>query len=203
MGIRHIASYEHNCWQEEDVDNGSRSEDSIRLTGVKKQEVLGFGGCFNELGWETLQIASDESRKAFLDELFLPGGCNFNYGRVPIGANDFSIDWYSCDDTPDDFALEHFNIDRDKKYTIPFIREAQKRQQEFPVFASPWSPPVWMKVPKVYNYGIIRMEKQVLWAYANYFVKFVQAYAEEGIDVFQVHVQNEPMSDQKFPSCQW
>lgn len=203
MGIRHIASYEHHCWQEESVDNGSRSEASLRLTGVQKQAVLGFGGCFNELGWEALQIASNESRKAFLDELFLPEGCNFNYGRIPIGANDFSIDWYSCDDTPDDFALEHFNIERDKQYTIPFIREAQKRQREFPVFASPWSPPVWMKTPKVYNYGIIRMEKQVLWAYADYFVKFVQAYAKEGIDVFQIHVQNEPMSDQKFPSCQW
>ena len=203
MGIRHVASYENNCWKEEAVISGNGVGNSIRLTGTKKQEILGFGGCFNELGWDALQIISEKDRNAFLDELFLAEGCNFNYGRVPIGANDFSLEWYSCDEISDDYELEHFNIERDKKYTIPYIREAQKRQKDLAVFASPWSPPIWMKTKKAYNYGTIRMEEKVLKAYAKYFVKFVQAYAKENIDVFQVHVQNEPMADQKFPSCKW
>lgn len=203
MGIYHVASYENNCWQKEEVTVGIKIGDNIRLTGVRKQEVLGFGGCFNELGWEALQNVPEEVRTGFLDELFLEEGCNFNYGRIPIGANDFSLEWYSCDDVSDDYELEHFNIDRDKKYTIPYIREAQKRQNNFMLFASPWSPPIWMKTKRAYNYGVIRMEEKVLKAYAKYFVKFVQAYAEENVEVFQVHVQNEPMADQKFPSCKW
>ena len=71
------------------------------------------------------------------------------------------------------------------------------------MFGSPWSPPIWMKTKPAYNFGTIRMEDKVLRAYASYFVKFVEAYAKEGVPVRQVHVQNEPMADQKFPSCKW
>ena len=112
-------------------------------------------------------------------------------------------EWYSCDEVKDDFELEHFNIDRDKTYTIPFILEALQRQKDFFVFGSPWSPPIWMKTKPAYNFGTIRMEDKILRAYAAYFVKFVEAYAKEGVPVRQVHVQNEPMADQKFPSCKW
>lgn len=203
MKITHIASYEGKYWQTEDVRAKEEHWDKIELTGEKAQTVLGFGGCFNELGWEALQMVSEEDRKKFLDELFHAEGCGFNYGRVPIGANDFSLDWYSCDEVIDDYDLKYFNIERDKKYTIPFVKEAQKRYSDLTLFASPWSPPTWMKTKKAYNFGRIRMEEKVLKAYANYFVKFVQAYAAEGIPVSQVHVQNEPMADQKFPSCLW
>ncbi|HWT74163.1 MAG TPA: glycoside hydrolase family 30 protein [Mobilitalea sp.] len=203
MKIKHVVSYENNCWQEETFTKGIISKDTLELTGEKVQEILGFGGCFNELGWAALQLIPEDKRNEFLDELFLEEKCNFNYGRVPIGANDFSLEWYSCDEVTDDYELKHFNIERDKKYTIPFIREAQKRQQQFCVFASPWSPPIWMKTKKAYNYGVIRKEEEVLQSYANYFVKFVQEYRKENVLVSQVHVQNEPMADQKFPSCMW
>ncbi|MDO5294571.1 MAG: glycoside hydrolase family 30 protein [bacterium] len=203
MSIIHIASYEGDCWKTEKVREKEENWNCVELTGEQGQEVLGFGGCFNELGWEALQMVSEEERKKFIDELFTEEGCGFNYGRVPIGANDFSLEWYSCDDVADDYELKHFNIDRDKKYTIPFIKEAQKRQKELTLFASPWSPPTWMKTKRAYNYGRIRMEEKVLNAYANYFVKFVEEYGKEGIPVSQIHVQNEPMADQKFPSCLW
>ena len=201
--ITHIASYEGNCWQQEGVSAAKYSADTLELTGVKKQKILGFGGCFNELGWEALQLADEKERENFLEELFAADKCNFNFGRVPIGANDFSLEWYSCDEVDGDYALEHFNIERDKKYTIPFIREAQKWQKDFAVFASPWSPPTWMKTKKVCNFGNMRMEEEVLKAYAQYFIKFVKAYEKEGVPVAQIHVQNEPVSDQKFPSCVW
>lgn len=204
MAVRHFASCEGNCWQEEGVlYEMPNTADTLELTGEKKQEILGFGGCFNELGWEALQLTPPETRNAFLDELFLEENCNFNYGRIPIGANDFSLQWYSCDETQDDYELKDFTIDRDRKYTIPFIREAQKRQDNFWLFASPWSPPTWMKTHQAYNYGRIRMEEKVLKAYADYFVRFVQEYAGENIPISQIHVQNEPMADQKFPSCLW
>ncbi len=203
MKVTHIASYDNDCWKEEGLLDSALTKDTLELTGTKKQTVLGFGGCFNELGWEALQLVSADKRKVFLDELFLEENCNFNYGRIPIGANDFSLEWYSCDEVTDDFDLKHFNIDRDKQYTIPFIREAQERQDALTLFASPWSPPTWMKTKKAYNFGRIRMEDKVLKAYARYFVKFVQEYTKENVSVSQVHVQNEPMADQKFPSCLW
>jgi glucosylceramidase len=203
MKISHYESLENNCFHSASVQENNSAEATLMLTGEKKQKILGFGGCFNELGAEALQLTDESSRKAFLDELFLDENCGFNYGRVPIGANDFSLEWYSCDECDGDFELKSFNIDRDKKYTLPFAAEAAKRQKELTLFASPWSPPTWMKTKKAYNFGTMRMEPEYLTAYADYFVKFVKAYAENGFKVEQIHVQNEPMADQKFPSCKW
>lgn len=201
MHVTHIESTEQRRWAQAPI--AALDEDALTLTGERRQKVLGFGGCFNELGWEALQKAAPADRDAFLDELFSEGGCGFNYGRVPIGANDFSLEWYSCDETDGDFALDHFTIERDRQYTLPYVREAQKRQRYFTLFASPWSPPTWMKTKRAYNFGRLRMEDAVLSAYADYFVRFVKAYAAEGVRVSQVHVQNESMADQKFPSCLW
>ncbi len=201
--VLHIKSTYNNYWQEGNICN-DKYEDTLIITENKKQEVYGFGGCFNELGWDALQKVDEKEREAFLDELFCKDKCNFNYGRVPIGANDFSLEWYSCDETKDDYELKDFNIERDKEYTIPFIKEAVKRQgDDFFVFGSPWSPPTWMKTFPVYNYGTLKMEDKVLKTYAKYFVKFVEEYRKQGINVKQIHVQNEPMADQKFPSCKW
>ena len=203
MKVEHIVSKENECWKNAEVLYKIDVEDKIELTGEKHQEILGFGGCFNELGWAALQELNETDRNSFLDELFLEDNCGFNYGRVPIGANDFSLEWYSCDEVTDDYSLKHFNIERDKAYTIPFVKEALKRQPELFAFGSPWSPPIWMKTKKAYNFGTLRMEEDVLKAYANYFVKFVMEYKKQGIEIGQVHVQNEPMADQKFPSCLW
>lgn len=203
MNITHIASYKNNYWKKEEVNEVDKTNDVLILTGEKRQKVLGFGGCFNELGWEALGLANKAEKESFIKELFATDECNFNYGRIPIGANDFSLEWYSCDEVEDDYELKHFNIERDKEYTIPFIKEAMKYQDSFTLFASPWSPPTWMKTKKAYNYGRIKMDEEVLKAYAKYFVKFVQAYNDQEIDISQIHVQNEPMADQKFPSCLW
>lgn len=204
MKIRHIATSETQRFVEQPVAVRPATTQTLSLTGEKKQEILGFGGCFNELGWDALQRASKEDREAFMRDLFSPEGCGFTCGRVSIGANDFSLSWYSCDESEeDDYDLTHFSIERDKKYTLPYIHEAQKSCPQLTLFASPWSPPVWMKTKKAYNFGRIRMEPAVLSAYAKYFCRFVEAYDKEGVDVSMVHVQNEPMADQKFPSCLW
>jgi O-Glycosyl hydrolase len=200
--VYHIKSIENNCWQEAPV-GAAESKDTLELTGAVRGEMKGFGGCFNEMAWQALLELNKADRDAYMKELFSEEGCNFNFGRVPIGANDFSMEWYSCDEVKDDYELKHFNIDRDKEMTIPFIKEAMKYKDDFFVFGSPWSPPTWMKTKAVYNYGTLRMEDAVLKAYARYFVKFVQSYKAEGVNVKQVHIQNEPMADQKFPSCLW
>jgi glucosylceramidase len=168
----------------------------------QERKFLGFGGCFNELGWDALSVLSEADLNIVFAELFSPGkALSFELCRIPIGASDFARDWYSCNETASDFAMENFTVDRDKEALIPFIREAQKRQPTLKFFASPWSPPIWLKTPPIYNGGSLKQEPEVLKAYALYFLKFVRAYKNEGIPIDQVHVQNEPVSAQLFPSC--
>lgn len=178
--------------------------DILELTGEKYQEIDGFGGCFNELGWIALENLDEEKKQEILSELFeSESGCKFNICRFPIGASDYAAEWYSCNENDGDYEMQKFSIDRDKKYLIPYIKEALKYNPEIDFFASPWSPPTWMKFPKVCNYGTLIWEKNVLEAYALYFKKFVEAYKKEGININQIHVQNEVIADQKFPSCVW
>ncbi len=176
---------------------------TLERDGVRYQQMLGFGGCFNELGYRALSHLPNEKRNALMTELYSPAAANFNVCRLPIGANDYAEDWYSLDDTPGDYALEHFSIERDKRCLIPYIKEAQRYQPQMTLFASPWSPPAWMKNPPVYNWGKLIPAQENLRAYANYFARFVKAYALEGVTIQQVHVQNEPVANQKFPSCMW
>ncbi|MGE5557156.1 MAG: glycoside hydrolase family 30 protein [Bacillota bacterium] len=177
--------------------------DKLELTGVKYQKMEGFGGCFNELGWIALSHLDEGKRREVFDEFFGPNGCRFNICRLPVGANDYAAEWYSHDENDGDFTMDKFSIDRDRRILIPYIKEALKRAPDLKLFASPWSPPTWFKFPKAHNYGKIIWKKEYLDAYALYFVKFVQAYRDEGVTIHQIHIQNEPCADQKFPSCLW
>ena len=187
-----------------------------------EQTIQGFGGCFNEKGWEALKLLPDEKRGEILRALFDPAqGCGLTLGRIPMGANDYSLEWYSYDETPEDYALTHFSIARDQQYLIPYIHQAQKLNPQLRFWASPWCPPSWMKTnghyagaPSPFNdlkpaqagremHTQFRMEPRVLAAYALYFGKFLDAYRAEGINIDAVHVQNEPNSCQNFPSCIW
>ena len=188
------------------------------------QKIEGFGACFNELGWTSLSLLPEKDRNEVLAELFQPGkGLNFNVSRVPVGANDFSLGWYSYDEEKGDFALEKFNISNDEKTLIPFIQAAKQFNPELKIWASPWSPPAWMKYnehyachpdPKVndlkgdsttwlQDINMFIQEDKYMDAYARYFGKFIDAYAERGIPVFCVAPQNEYHSCQNFPSCLW
>jgi glucosylceramidase len=167
--------------------------------------MAGFGGCFNELGWDALGVLPDGDRNAVLAALFGPegDGCRFNMGRVPIGASDYALQWYSHDEADGDYGMERFSVERDRRYLLPYIKAAMGFRPDLWLFASPWSPPTWMKTHRVFNYGVIRWQPEILHALALYFLRFVRAYREEGVEVRQVHVQNEPAADQKFPSCRW
>ena len=191
----------------------------------KLQQINGFGGCFNELGWEALLSISPAEREKILKELFTPTGANFSFCRVPVGANDYSLSYYSLDDVPDDFTMSNFNIDRDRYILIPYIKEAQKIRPELKIWASPWSPPSWMKANNHYalrggklnghtngltkekevlnNSTAFRMETDYLQAYALYLSKFAQAYKKEGINLKAINVQNEIVYSPHWSSCTW
>ncbi|MHB9133098.1 MAG: glycoside hydrolase family 30 protein [Armatimonadota bacterium] len=191
-------------WQEREIPRSADAQPDLQISGERYQTWQGFGGCFNELGWVALSGLDTGARDKVIAEIFDPvNGCRFNLCRMPIGASDYAAEWYSLDETPGDFALEHFSIARDRNYLILYIKSALALRSDLRLFASPWSPPTWMKFPRAYNYGTFIWQPEYLDAYARYFLKFVQAYQDEGITINQVHVQNEPVADQKFPSCVW
>ena len=187
-------------WQELAKSNKKGVE--LRV-GEEMQEIRGFGTCFSELGALALASIPNDEKKAFLDELFDEDKCNFNYCRTPMGASDFSTDFYSYNETDGDFEMKNFSIERDKKLLLPLILEGVKRQKDMQMFASPWCPPLWLKTRRAYSNGTFRMEKAYLDAYALYFKKYIEAYKSEGVPLVHVCPQNEPCSNQVFPSCVW
>lgn len=197
-----ISTSNESPWSEEKIVLSNNVQHKLEVVG-EDQIIEGLGGCFNEIGWDALLKLPEEKIDEAMMALFSKEGCHFNFCRLPIGASDYALEWYDLSPVEEDYEMEHFTIDRDYKYLIPYVKRALEINPNIKFFSSPWSPPVWMKYPKAYNHGTVRQESDVLRAYANYFVKYVQAYEAEGIHVEQIHIQNEPMSDQKFPSCIW
>ena len=168
-----------------------------------RQTIDGFGGCFNELGWVALDKLPAAEKEKALTALFDADGLAFNLGRIPIGASDFALDGYSLAMQADDYELKSFSIDRDREHLLPFIRAAIMRQPALKCWASPWSPPAWMKTNNSYSRGSIKSDPKVLTAYADYFVKLIDAYKEDGVKLYAVTPQNEPNITNVYPTCHW
>lgn len=198
-----VATTPTQTWKSQAYRAAPAAATNLLACGQTDQTWRGFGGCFNELGYRALSALPKATQREVMDALFADAGCAFSYCRLPIGASDYAESWYSLNETPGDYAMKRFSIERDRTALIPYIRQALTIRQDLTLFASPWSPPTWMKSPAAYNFGTLVWDKKTLEAYALYFLKFVQAYAKEGIRIAQVHIQNEPNSDQKFPSCLW
>lgn len=204
MTIVQYSTTKDKKFDKKDVSVTNNKEITLEVTNEVNREIEGFGSCFNELGYSAISLLSKENQEKLYDELFDPDGeCRFNLCRLPIGASDYAESWYSHNEVENDFDMEQFSIERDKEKLIPYIKEALKRNPDLVLSASPWSPPTWMKTRKTFNHGTLVWTDEILHAYALYFVKFVQAYEEEGITIDQIHVQNEVIADQKFPSCRW
>jgi len=204
--VRWICSTEKSHWQELATTNESGAvTNAIKLDPKTTfQTIDGFGGCFNELGWEALGALPAEKREAALKELFAPEGANFTLCRAPIGANDFSLGWYSLDETLGDYEMKNFSIERNRQVLIPYMKAAMKYQPKLGVWASPWCPPSWMTTNGHYRNGRMKGDAQTLGAYALYFSKFVQAWRAEGINLYAIFPQNEmALNDSIYPQCNW
>jgi len=212
QSVRWICSTQSTPWVETNPPAPSAIRDDAPYDLVirpdqPRQTIDGWGGCFNELGWQALQVLPPAQRDMVLKAIFDPqNGLNFTLCRMPIGASDYATNWYSLDETPGDFELEHFSLDRDRTILIPYIKAAMQFQPNLKIWGSPWSPPTWMKANHHYGAGgtnrFICQEKYLA-AYARYFSKYVKAMRAEGIPVMAVAVQNEPFFGPGYPSCQW
>jgi glucosylceramidase len=206
-GVRWLCSTEKARWQELTPTNvaAAATADSLKVDPKTTFQTMdGFGGCFNELGWEALQAIPADRAEAALKELFSPEGANFTLCRAPIGANDFSLGWYSLNETPGDYEMKNFTIERNRQALIPYMKAAMKYQAKLGVWASPWCPPSWMTTNGRYRNGRMKGDAQTLGAYALYFSKFVQAWRAEGINLYAIYPQNEMgLNDNIYPQCAW
>ncbi|PKP10720.1 MAG: glycosyl hydrolase [Bacteroidetes bacterium HGW-Bacteroidetes-4] len=166
------------------------------------QTIEGFGGALTDATAETLAKLSPENQEKIYTAYFdKKEGIGYNLFRTHINSCDFSSQSYAYAEVDSDFDLRHFSIERDLKFRIPLIKEAIKRTgADFKLLASPWSPPAWMKTNQhMLQGGELKPEHYQTWA--NYFVRFIEAYRAKQIPVWAVSVQNEPMAVQTWESC--
>lgn len=176
------------------------------------QPILGFGSSLEPTTCFNLSRLDPKTREETLARLVGEEGMGMNLMRISIGTPDFTGDpWYSYDDLPageTDPEMKRFSIEKDRAYILPILKLAQRKNPKLLWIASPWSPPAWMKSTQSLIGGKLIAEHYP--AYAKYFVKFLDAYAAEGILVHAVTVQNEPGVDRSkesprwhYPSCRW
>jgi glucosylceramidase len=163
--------------------------------GVVYQEMIGFGAALTDASaWLMQHKLTPSQREALLSELFgREPGIGFSFVRLDMGASDFSLRHYSYDDMPagqTDPSLEHFSIEADRAETIPILRRVLAINPRLSIMASPWSAPGWMKTTGSMIKGTLRPEAYA--PFADYFRKFVTAYASEGVPIYAITVQNEP-----------
>lgn len=165
------------------------------------QPFLGIGGAFTDAAADTFGALPDDSKRQVLEAYFDPDkGIGYSLGRTHINSCDFSASEYTYV-KEGDATLSSFDIGHDLKARIPMIRGALRAAGwNFPIYASPWSPPGWMKDNHaMVNGGSLRPEFADAWA--RYFVRFIKAYAEQGVPIWGVTVQNEPLAVQTWESC--
>lgn len=163
----------------------------------------GFGVALTGAACYELARMPAKERRRFLEEIYGENGLGLRMARICIGSSDYAAELYSYDDTPEDVTLSEFSIERDKAYILPMIREILDVCPDLRIFASPWSPPGWMKTGGAMCGGYMRRE--YIDVYADYIVKFIRAYAAEGINISALTAQNEPETQQsgKMPACIW
>jgi glucosylceramidase len=150
-------------------------------------------------------ILSPATRDDTMRKLFDPNtGIGLSFLRNPMGASDLARFSYTYDDMPagqTDPTLSRFSIAHDLTDVVPLTRQARQLNPAIKVMATPWSPPPWMKDNDDYRLGWV--ESQYYPALAQYFVKYVQAYAAQGIPISFVTVNNEPTCCGTYPSAMW
>jgi glucosylceramidase len=177
--------------------NARSSALTIRVDeSTQYQTIDGFGASLTDSSaWLLDHKLAKEQRKELLETLFdQTKGIGLSILRQPMGASDFAWSDYSYDDVAvreKDPTLAKFSIEHDRAYIIPLLKEALSLNPNLKIIASPWSPPGWMKTSQSMIQGALLPEAYA--SFARYFVKFIKAYADAGIPVYAITMQNEPL----------
>lgn len=158
------------------------------------QKITGFGGAFTESSAYLLNKISDANRESILEAYFGDEGAKYSLTRTHINSCDFSLNHYSYAPVAGDTLLKNFSIDEDRDDIIPMIKDAKEISTDgFKIIASPWTAPPWMKDNHDWNGGKLRKDMYDTWAL--YFSKYLNAYAQEGIGIWGITVENEPLGN--------
>jgi len=167
------------------------------------QTFIGIGAALTDAAAETFDKLPKEKQEAFLTAYFnRDQGIGYSIARTNINSCDFSSFSYTYV-AENDKELKSFTVARDMVHKIPFIKRCTEAAGgSLPLYASPWSPPAWMKDNNnMLQGGRLLPEYYQLWA--DYFVKFIKAYKKEDITIWGITVQNEPMAKQTWESCMY
>jgi len=186
---------------------------------MELQDWIGWGGTVNEVGWRELMKLDAAGREAVMKLLVSRvDGLGLTSIRIPIGASDYAVERYTLCDAPcnAENIETTFSIDHDKDPghgLIPYIKAAQavvdaekaqyKGIKDLSFWASPWTPPPWMKSNNAYDKGVMKNDTDTRKAYAKYLRMWVEGYEAEGIPIDHIYAQNEPGWAQGYPSCAW
>ncbi len=166
------------------------------------QTIEGFGGAFTDAAADVFAQLPKAAQEAFLEACFDPvRGNGYTLCRTTIHSCDYASGMYTYAEVPGDKKLEHFSIEHDLQNRLPLIKRAQAAANgKLRLYASPWSPPGWMKTNgEMKHGGKLKPEYRQTWA--DYFVKYVKAYAAEGVPIWGLTVQNEALATQVWESC--
>ena len=167
----------------------------------KYQRILGFGAAFTESSAVNFSLLSPDLQQKLIELYFGKNGIGLNFCRTHINSADYGVDEYTYV-KDGDVELKTFSIDRERKDILPMIKAARKANPDLWLFASPWSPPAWMKDNKIVIQGG-RLLPEFYQTWANYFSLYLKEYKKEGIDFFGVTIQNEAKAVQTWESCIW
>lgn len=194
---------EKKYWQEKEVERGAVT-DCMHVINVYPEmtgpQIQGFGGAFTEASTYNYSLLNETLQKEVIEGYFGEEGLRYNLARTHIHSCDFALGNYTYIEEGDS-ELKTFDIGHDKENMIPMIKDAMKTSS-VPIhfLASPWSPPAFMKTNGEMNHGG-KLKKEYYDTWAEYIVKYIKAYAKEGIRIDFITVQNEPEAVQTWDSC--
>jgi glucosylceramidase len=184
------------------------TQPSVRVeTTTTHPSILGLGSSFEHSTCYNLSLLPPDRRERAIESLVHPTkGIGMSLMRICIGTPDFTASpWYTYDDLPPgqkDPELKHFSIAKDRAYVLPVLQAARRINPELKFFASPWSPPAWMKTSGRIGGG--RINPEHFRRFAEYLARFIEAYREEGIEIHAITIQNEPeYAPDTYPTCRW
>ncbi|MFL6229263.1 MAG: glycoside hydrolase family 30 protein [Pyrinomonadaceae bacterium] len=165
------------------------------------QTHIGIGGALTDAAAETFARVPKDKQQEILEAYFdARRGIGYTFARTNIHSCDFSSSSYTYV-TEGDAELRSFSVAHDRQFRIPFIKQAMATAGgKLTIFASPWSPPAFMKSNNDMLHGG-KLKPEFFQAWANYYTRFIKAYQQEGIPIWGITVQNEPMATQKWESC--
>lgn len=176
------------------IDRNAKAIDITINLADRRQTIAGIGGALTESSGYALGQLSAGKRTEVLERYFGPDGAAYSLARVSIASCDFSTESYTYAPIPGDIELKQFSIERDRRWVLPLIKDAQAVSADgFRIMASPWSAPPWMKDNGAFFGG--RLEPEHYDTFARYLARYLEAYRAEGIDIWSITPMNEPQGN--------